>query len=146
MKFIILITFLILIPLVLAETTFFDNPNDFFIMNNPATGGVTGGTTGQATGGVTGGGCIYKWNCADWGECLPSGKQIRNCVNIGNCPDTYQTPETEKNCSYTTSESDGEENGKEEINKAIIFFITALAILFIILYLKKDYFKKLIKK
>jgi len=144
---------LFLIPLIQADTTFFDNPDDFFIMNSPATGGVIITEEQQASGG--GGSCLYKWNCTDWGECLTSGKQLRNCANIGTCLDTYKTPETEKNCTYTPSkigeeeEEIGEEEEEEEIagrNKLIFCFIIALVALFIMFYFKKDYFKKLIKK
>lgn len=155
MKYLILIIFFLLVPLVSADTTFFDNPDDVFIMGNSPTGAVVDSGT---TGGSGGGGCTYKWNCTNWNECLPYGMQIRNCANIGTCPDTYKSPEIEQNCTYTTSPDDETEkiyeqdetekiNGKEIVNnKIFIYFIISLVILFIIFYLKKDYFKKLIRK
>jgi hypothetical protein len=51
--------------------------------------------------GVGGGGCVYEWNCTEWGECLPDGTQTRTCENIGNCPDSYRTPEATQPCNYT---------------------------------------------
>lgn len=145
--------FLVLIPLVSADTSFFDNPDDVFVMGSSSTGGVIGVTTG-------GGSCKYEWNCTNWGECFPSGKQTRNCTNIGTCSDTYKSPEIEQNCTYTNPESEKDkelENETEEPtfsppdekildkNKIPVYFIIIL-IVSIILYLKKDYLKKLIKK
>jgi len=139
-----------------AETTFFDNQDDAFIMGGSATGGVIVGTTGETTGG---GGCTYKWNCTNWSECLPSGKQTRNCTNIGTCPSAYKSPEIEQNCTYAASpkvekEDKEPENETEKISekeivdkyRVFVYFIIALIISFIIFYLKKDYFKKLIKR
>lgn len=126
MKWLILIIFLILIPLSYAESTFFDNPDDVFVIGSSATSETTGGITGGATGD---GGCVYKWNCTNWSECSPDGKQIRNCVNVGTCPDTYKSPSTEQNCNYAASlksdEEDKElENGKEsEKNLLWLFWI-----------------------
>lgn len=159
---------LLLLQLVSAETTFFDNSNDVFIMGNSPTGEVTGGTTG----GTTSGGCLYKWNCTNWSECLSSGKQTRNCTNIGSCSSTYKSPEIEQNCTYTDSpkvekdkegekenvteeeevvpeEQEIEETSEKEIvnkNKVFIYSIILLVVISIIFYLKKDYFKKLIQK
>ncbi|MFH0712061.1 MAG: hypothetical protein V1889_03040 [archaeon] len=150
MKFIILIILLFLfIPLVFAETTFFDNPDDAFVMgNSPATGGVIITEEQQAGGG----GCLYKWNCTDWSECFSSGEQTRDCVNVGSCPDTYKVPETRQNCTYVVSgigedlEKEGEEEGIVNENRIFIYVVVVLIILFVVFYLEKDYFKKLIKK
>ena len=111
-------------------------------------GGSAGGSAGS---------CRYSWNCTNWSACLLSEKQIRTCSNIGTCPNTYKFPEIEQNCTYTAPESNEEKNQnktekdiiKKEImgkNKLIIYSIIILIIVFIISYLKKDYFKKLIKK
>ncbi len=150
----LLILFLLLIPLVYAETTFFDNPDDVFIMGNPATGGVIEGTTGV----TTGGGCSYKWNCTNWSECSSYGKQIRNCTNVGTCSSTYKFPAIEQNCTYPAPEIEEKdkalENETKKINekgiiskdRILLYFIIILIILSIIFYLKKDYLKKLLKK
>jgi len=132
MRRLVLIIFLLLISLVQANTTFFDNPDDVFIMSNPATGGVTGGTTGQITNGAAGqGGCRYEWNCTNWSECFSSGKQTRNCTNIGTCLDTYKTPEIEQNC---TPEIVWEEVENKNPFYLIIILLTLIVIIF---YLKK---------
>lgn len=154
-----LFIFLLLIPLAFAETTFFDNPDNFFIMSSSATGEITGGATGETAGS---GGCIYKWNCTKWGECLPSGKQNRNCINIGTCSDVYKTPEINKNCNYPVKgaeeekkEPESEKQDETEIisekkiaDRDTIFLcsIIILTIGLIIFYFKKDYFKKQIRK
>ncbi|MBN2330944.1 MAG: hypothetical protein JXC85_03945 [Candidatus Aenigmarchaeota archaeon] len=150
-----------------AETTFFDKPDDAFIMHDFATGGVvivgrTGGTTSV-------GACTHQWNCTNWGKCLPSGKQTRNCVNAGTCADTYKPPEMEKDCTYTALPEIGEEHeepgnetgeqneagemGEKEIaDENIIFLhslITTLAIGItgsIIFYSSKGYFGKPMKR
>lgn len=143
MKLSLVLIFLVLFAgFVCAETTFFDNPDDAFIMGNPAsaTGEMIEETRGEA---ISGGGCLYKWNCTDWGECLPSGIQIRNCTNIGTCSSKYNPPKTEQNCDYTFIEELDKE-GKEIINKnkMFIYFVLFLAILFIIVHLERNHFKK----
>jgi len=150
----VLIILLAFINFATTETTFFDNPDDFFIMGESTTGGVVEETPG-------GDGCRYEWNCINWSACLPSGKQIRGCINAGSCSDRYKSPEIEQNCTYISPEIEEDKELKnkteelpflppeEEIadkNKTLIYFIITLIILFIILYLKKNYFKKLIKK
>ncbi len=150
-----------------AETTFFDNPDDAFIMDDFATGEVV--IVGRTGGTRSVGACAYQWNCTDWGGCLPSGKQTRNCVNVGTCPDTYEPPEMEQDCTYTASREVGEEPeepgnetrkqnetgkmGEKEIaDENIIFLyslITTLAIGItgsIIFYSSKGYFGKPIKR
>jgi hypothetical protein len=164
---ILIISILLLAVNASAETTFFDNPDDAFIMDDFATGGVvivgrTGGTTSV-------GACTYQWNCTDWSVCLPSGKQRRNCVNVGTCPDTYEPPGMEQDCTYTASPEVGEEHeepgnetgelnetgemGEKEIaDENIIFLyslITTLAIGMtgsIIFYSRKGYFGKPVKR
>ena len=148
MKYIIFLIALLLIPLIFAETTFFDQDDAFIMENFPAIP-----TTGQVT---NGGGCRYEWDCTNWSECLSSGKQIRNCTNIGTCSDKYKTPEIEQNCTYTApkswEEKENETGGvytspeSKNKNKIFTYFIIILIIIFIIFYLKKDYFKKLIKR
>jgi len=152
MKYIIILLIFLLIPLALADTTFFDS-DDGFIMSSSSTTSPTGGVIiteeQQAS---SGGGCLYKWNCTNWSICFPSGKQTRNCTNIGTCSNTYKSPETEQNCTYTASENETEEipfsplDKKSIDNKIFFYFVIVLIILSIIFYLKKDYFKKLIKK
>ena len=96
MRFIIfIITSLLFLTLVQAETTFFDQDDAFIMGDSPA-------TTGGAISG--GGGCSYKWNCTNCSECLPYGNQTRTCINIGTCSNTHKTPEIEQSCTYTAQE------------------------------------------
>ncbi|MBN1644924.1 hypothetical protein JW851_02710 [Candidatus Woesearchaeota archaeon] len=170
MKKILFLLAILLIPVVYAETTFFDNPDDMFIYSNPASQ-----VSGRGGGGGGGRGCLYKWNCTNWSECLPSGKQIRNCINVGTCSNTYNAPEIEQNCTYTAlkmekdekleknsviekdmkKEPENEETAhmykifiKKRAPGSVISFISVMAVIILlsIFYLNKDYFKKLIKK
>lgn len=137
-----------------SEITFFDNPNEWFIMSSSSTHEVIFGITEED--------CRYGWNCTNWGECL-SGKQVRTCTNIGTCSDTYKVMEINRNCTFTVLEIEGEikkdfdefdgyiEKKQRDIEKvngnevmAFFCFVIILVISFVILYLKKDYFKKLI--
>ena len=146
MRFIIFIIIsLLLTPLTQAETTFFDQDDAFIMGNLPTEEGISTGS----------GGCRYEWNCTNWNECLPPGKQTRVCTNIGTCPNPYKS-EIEQNCTYTSPEIEEDKKLENKTsppekkivdkNKTFINFIMVLIILFILLYLKKDYFKKLIKK
>jgi hypothetical protein len=135
----IFLIFLILIPLTQAETTFFDNPDEVFIMGNPTTGGLVITEELQARGGGSSGSCLYKWNCTNWTECLPPGKQTRICTNIGTCSDNYKTPEMTRNCIFNF-----EINGKiilgyvkNENIVYIIFIVFCLTILLLILKFTK---------
>ncbi|MBI2106581.1 PRC-barrel domain-containing protein [Candidatus Woesearchaeota archaeon] len=106
MRFIILIVISLLsLPLIHAESTFFDNPDDVFIMGDSE-------TTGGAVSG--GGGCSYKWNCTDWSKCLSSGKQTRICTNLGTCSDSYKIPEIEQSCTYAAPEIEGDKELEKE--------------------------------
>ena len=110
MKYTIICLFILFfIPLISAESTFFDQDDAFIMGDSPA-------TTGGAVSG--GGGCSYKWNCTDWSECLPSGKQTRICMNIGTCSNTYKIPEIEQSCTYTAPEiKEDKELEKENITE-----------------------------
>jgi hypothetical protein len=150
-----LILFVLLIPLVYAETTFFDNPDEVFIMGSFPTDEVIIGETIGGTNGIVV--CLYKWNCTNWSECSSYGKQIRNCINLGTCSDTYKFPGIEQNCTYNASEikeegkvleNETEKKSEKEIiskDRMLLCFIIILIILSLIFYLKKDYFKRLIK-
>jgi hypothetical protein len=136
MKKIFFLLVILLTHLAHADTTFFDNPDDAFIMGNAITIPPTSGGIEEIIGRTTGeGGCLYKWNCTNWGECLPSRKQIRECVNIGNCPNTYKTPEIEKNCTYIALKNEnrttGEIGGEKFENKSLYFVIILILVFFI---------------
>src|SRR3989338_4831884 len=105
MKYILIfLSIIFLLPLANADSTFFDNQDDAFIMGTTTTtgtiGGVIGGTTG---GGSTSGSCRDDWNCTMWSKCLSSGNQSRTCTNIGTCSDVDNAPETEQSCAYSIS-------------------------------------------
>lgn len=93
-----------------AETTFFDDPGGAsFIAGSPSVAAITGGVGGLGTGG----GCIYKWNCTEWGACLPSGRQARNCTNVGSCAVPGYVRVDEQGCAYSAPAAGGEEAAAE---------------------------------
>lgn len=144
---------LFLLPAIKADTTFFDDPNSVFIINGTSVatpGGIIGRTIGAVTDAAVGGGCLYRWNCTDWGECLPAGIQTRNCANVGTCPNTYNSPKLIQNCTYVSPEI-GKEAPREEFNPTnkadnILLMIIVIIILFMLFCLNKSPIKKLIKK
>lgn len=110
MKCIVTLFIFLLIPLVFADTTFFDNSDDAFIMSNSATGGLiieetTGGTT-------SGGGCLTNWSCSPWSSCI-DGIQIRNCTKEkAYCyADLKKKPIEIQNCSIETENGVGSDEG-----------------------------------
>ncbi|MBU0907767.1 MAG: hypothetical protein KKD18_01060 [Nanoarchaeota archaeon] len=121
-------------------------------MGNSATSESITPEEQQASSG--GGGCLYRWNCTDWSECLPSMRQIRECTNTGTCPDKYKTPETEQNCTYIPfSPKDNKEEGDGVIisvnltkkNRMFVYFVILSIILSVTFYLKRAYFNKVAK-
>ncbi len=44
--------------------------------------------------------CIENWYCYDWGECLPTGIQTRQCIDLTGCNTTRNKPEVVRNCTY----------------------------------------------
>ena len=145
-------TFLLIIlfiPLISADTTFFDNPEDSFIMGNNSINGevITEGTTSRTTGGTFK--CLYNWSCTDWGECSQKGKQTRNCINIGTCPNNFRVPEMTRNCFFYL-EITGEIIEKDIKNKNFFSWIMlglfSLIILFFILRFVKKKKKRLKNK
>jgi hypothetical protein len=150
MRYIILLLIL-LIPIICAETTFSDNPNNVLIMAGSATGEAIEETEEITINRGGGRGCRYEWDCTNWSKCSLRGKQTRNCINTGTCLSAYNAPETSQDCIYTVlpkEEKIGEIILEKVVDKNKIFFCSAaiLAVLSIIFYLKKDYFAKLIKR
>ncbi|MBI2664446.1 hypothetical protein HYX10_03840 [Candidatus Woesearchaeota archaeon] len=160
MRFIILIVIsLLFLPLVYAETTFFDQDDAFII--GPV-GKQNPNQQQSAPVAPMGGGCTYKWNCTNWSICLPSGKQTRNCTNIGTCSKTYKSPEIMQNCTYVAPEkADGEKEPIEEKETPIqedrekteglqqnytIFQVIGVTIVIILTGIVYNYFIKRLKK
>jgi hypothetical protein len=139
MKFTLFIIFLLLLNIASAETTFFDQEEIFILNNfsesevidNPITRAASSGGSSTSTKE-----CTYQWNCAEWSKCLSSGKQLRNCINIGTCPDDYNFPETEKNCIYASSRIK-EKTGEKEtaIQKKMPAGFTGIGIILAVLWL-----------
>lgn len=116
MKYIIILLIFFLIPLVFANTTFFDQ-DDAFIMSNSATisptGEVIGGTTGETTDGTTSdGSCLTNWICSSWSPCI-DGMQIRNCAKekIECYANLKKKPAENQSCSLEIKKNTDSEGG-----------------------------------
>jgi hypothetical protein len=48
--------------------------------------------------------CLESWSCSEWGLCLPTNTQFRDCVDVNHCGSEEDKPETERYCLYTESE------------------------------------------
>jgi hypothetical protein len=113
MRFVIPILSLFLVNLAYAETTFVDQ-DDAFIMHNPTTRGTTEGTTeGLIEGtieGTGGGGCITKWVCDDWSQCI-NGEQKRVCAKESSVcyASEKDRPSETQSCIYTAPAPSPEE-------------------------------------
>ncbi len=44
--------------------------------------------------------CEEDWICTEWGPCLPSGYQFRNCRDRNECGTTNNMPNTSRECIY----------------------------------------------
>ncbi len=55
-------------------------------------------------GGGGGGGtriiCEELWECTEWGKCLPSGIQIRKCIDLAECGTEFRKPFESRPCEY----------------------------------------------
>ena len=57
--------------------------------------------------------CQEKWNCTEWGPCLPSEIQLRTCVDMESCNTTFNKPPEWRFCFYTPTCYDGLKNQGE---------------------------------
>ncbi len=111
--------------LVFADTTFFDNPDDAFIMGSSATGEFS-----RASGEKILGNCLTNWVCNSWSGCI-NGIQQRNCAKEKSyCyADLKEKPIESQNCSIETEKQN--ETQKPQIKIFIfVFIIIAIIILF----------------
>jgi len=136
MKFLLFGGIILLFPLIFAGTTFFDNPNDIFVIDSSTTSTVTEGISGGTTDTTTSGGsCKYEWSCTNWSKCFLSWEQTRNCTNIGTCSDKYKIPKIKQNC--TKFEITGKIIFEEVKNKNLVYFIIIPVVILIIFYYAK---------
>jgi hypothetical protein len=87
---------------------------------------ASGSPTGPGGGGGGGGSplimkrkCEPDWNCSKWSPCQLPGVQYRSCVDLNDCPGTWEKPEERRNCTFILSPScfDGIKNqGELEID------------------------------
>jgi len=143
MKYIIIFLLMIFfLPLVNAETTFFDQ-DDAFVMGSSTISSGVGGTTETTTGG---GGCLTNWICSDWSFCN-NGMQIRNCTKQKtDCyDDLNRKPIESQNCFVDKSGDKNNTGSGERINnypnenekgivKTIISVILIIVIIFTLIF------------
>ena len=147
MKYIIiLLAILLFLPLVNADSTFYDNPNDACVYPNPS---VTSSVISQQeSSGSTGGGCLTNWSCSSWSGCI-NDIQTRNCTKIKNYCYAGTKPNETQTCTVlptpTTEEKikgeAGTEKPKEPEKERNLFILLPVGIIiiagFIILLLLK---------
>ena len=112
MKYIIIFLLMIFfLPLVNAETTFFDQ-DDTFIMGSSTSSGTDSETTG-------GGSCLTNWTCSNWSFCN-NGMQIRNCTKEkAYCyADLNKKPIESQNCFVDKSGDKNNMESGEEISNS----------------------------
>ncbi len=111
MKYIIIFfIFLLIVPLIQAETTFFDQDEAFIMGTNTQT------NAGEGTGN-NGGDCLTNWTCSDWNSCN-AGVQVRNCTKEkAHCyADLNKKPIESKNCFVDKSGDKNNTGSGERIN------------------------------
>ena len=61
--------------------------------------------------------CTPQWSCSEWGECRPNGTQVRECNDLNNCNEEYNTRWQEQECEYEEEEEPEPRNEEEEENQ-----------------------------
>jgi len=60
--------------------------------------------------------CHVNFQCTEWSECTPSGKQYRTCVDVNDCSDVYligkTIPSEERSCVYFKGATGGKKAGE----------------------------------
>lgn len=44
--------------------------------------------------------CTENWQCTDWSDCTPEGKQYRSCIDQNKCGTTVSKPAESEDCAY----------------------------------------------
>jgi hypothetical protein len=63
--------------------------------------------------------CVESWLCAEWQDCLPSGKQMRDCEDLNACGTSEDMPEIVKSCIYEQPQAPDGVNQTENIPPVI---------------------------
>ncbi len=113
MKYIIiLLAILLFLPLVNADSTFYDNPDDAFVSPNPS---VTSSVISQQeSSGGTGGGCLTNWACSSWSGCI-NDIQTRNCTKIKNYCYAGTKPNETQSCTILPEEKPKEKPAEKSV-------------------------------
>ncbi|MFH2028391.1 MAG: fibrinogen-like YCDxxxxGGGW domain-containing protein, partial [Nanoarchaeota archaeon] len=138
----------------------YGNVSSFSVFGVFGSAATTAAATVTPTTTTTGGGgkCIPKWNCTEWSECMPDGKQARTCTIVGTCRLDYNKPDESRECEYKSKVEEKEEiveEKKEEIeqkaperNNYLVYMAIILGLLLILssLLYNKDKRKKIIRR
>ncbi len=57
--------------------------------------------------------CEELWECSKWGDCLPTGIQLRTCIELSDCGTSYKKPGESQNCNYIPTCNDLVKNQNE---------------------------------
>ncbi len=83
-KLILLFGIILILPLVLAETTFFEGKNFITGQTHPQGGGIDGD-------GMVPPACDSLWICEEWSGCS-NRVRSRSCININDCVSNEKPP------------------------------------------------------
>lgn len=88
-----------------AQTTFYENPNDFYIFPTP-TSESSSNVVSDVGSVYSSGGCITDWNCTEWGECM-NNTQTRTCSKIAQNCYAGTAPEETQFCNSNATTPQG---------------------------------------
>ena len=57
--------------------------------------------------------CEELWECSKWGDCLPTGIQLRTCIELSDCGTSYKKPNESQKCNYIPTCNDLVKNQNE---------------------------------
>ena len=47
--------------------------------------------------------CEELWECSEWSNCLPSGIEVRTCIDLADCGTEFQRPFESRECDYVAT-------------------------------------------
>ncbi len=93
--------------------------------------------------------CEEDWQCGEWSECSPEGKQMRTCSDVNSCRTEESKPAEEQECVYVAPEPEpAPETGPNYglISGVIAVLVAAGAAWYFLKYKKKGKKSKASKK
>ena len=136
---------LLVLPFILAQTTFYENPSDFYLFQTIPTLNSDNIVSNQGSV-YSSSGCLTDWNCSSWSECINS-TQTRNCTKIYENCYSGTTPEEIQSCNVSAQNKNSQLNfnltqtnpkgGPGIGGLSIIFLILGVLLVILIVFLLK---------